>query len=70
MISSFIKDKFLLIVTGILFVALMLVVSPLVAEYMDIIFIVFFVVMFFADRQEIKRLKAEVKQLKSKLPAD
>jgi ABC-type transport system involved in cytochrome c biogenesis permease subunit len=67
MTFSMIKDRFLLIATGIGFAALMFVVFPLITGYTDIIFTVFFVVMFLADRQEINRLRAEVKQLKSKL---
>jgi len=67
MTFSFIKDKFLLIVTGIGFAALMFVVSPLITDYIGIVFIVIVVVMLFADRLEINRLRAEIKQLKSQL---
>jgi len=67
MTFTLIKDKFLLVITGIGFVALMFVVSPLIIDYIDIVFIVIVFAVLFADRREINRLRAEVKQLKSQL---
>jgi len=66
MTSGFIKDKFLLIIVGLGFAVFAFISSPLITEYIDVYFIVIIVVMFCVDRLQIRKLKAEIKQLKSK----
>ena len=70
MTFEFIKDKFLLIIAGLGFAAFAFIGSPLITEYIDVYFIVIIVVMFCVDRLEIRKLKAEIKQLKSRFSAE
>jgi len=46
------------------------IVSTLITEYIDVYFIVIIVVVFCVDWLEIRKLKAEIKQLKSKSSAE
>ena len=55
---------------GSAFAAFAFIDSPLITEYIDVYFIVIIVVMFCVDRLEIRKLKAEIKQLKSKSSAE
>ncbi|CAM3232073.1 hypothetical protein [Moritella viscosa] len=57
-------------IAGLGFATFAFIVSPLITEYIDVYFIVIIVVVFCVDWLEIRKLKAEIKQLKSKSSAE
>jgi len=63
---EFVKDKLLLIIAGIVGVAFTLGFFSVAGEHIMAIFLLFVCLMMYLDRKEIKKLKAEIEELKNK----
>ena len=65
-----VKDRLLLLITGIVCVAFTFGFFSIAGEHVMTIFLLFICLMMYIDRKEIKKLKSEIEELKNKSPDD